>query len=252
MIEDREIGGLNQGNLLKPPTLDQDVSVNRLLHRLPAVERRRFEARAKHVDLLVGSVLSEAGKRTSHVYFPHRGVISLAAEAEPGEIVHLGHVGEEGMVGLHIAANAALSPMHAIVHGQGHAAQVDWLGFATLLKRCPVLRHTLFVYSHGLMAQISQAVVCNTLHPVSNRLARWLLTASDRLHSSTILATQEHVAATLGVLRLSVNQAATEFQDAGLISYSRGKIKIVSRSGLKGRACACYGITDRIFREALQ
>ncbi len=33
---------------------------------------------------------------------------------------------------------------------------------------------------------------------------------------------------------------------------SRGKIKIVSRSGLKSRACACYGITDRIFTEASQ
>ncbi len=102
------------------------------------------------------------------------------------------------------------------------------------------------------MAQISQEVVCNTLHPVSSRLARWLLIASDRRHSHTIEATQEHVATTLGVMRLSVHQAASEFQDAGLISYRRGVIKIESRSGLKARACACYGITDRIFREALE
>ncbi len=236
---------------MKPPTLAQHLSVNRLLQRLPAIERRRFESRARHVDLLVGSVLCEAGKRMSHVYFPHRGVISLAAQAGAGEVVHLGHVGEEGMLGLHVASGASLSPMHAVVHGEGHAAQVDASGFAALLKRCPALRHALFVYSHGLMAQISQAVVCNTLHPVSARLARWLLTASDRLHSHTILATQEQVALTLGVLRLSVNQAATEFQNEGLISYRRGKINIESRPGLKERACACYGITDRIFREAL-
>ena len=236
---------------MKPPSLEQDISVNRLLQRLPAAERRRFEARANHVKLLVGSVLCETGRQMSHVYFPHRGVISLAAEAAPGEIVHLGHVGEEGMLGLHIAAGASLSPMHAVVHGEGHAAQVDASGFSALLRRCPALRHALFVYSHGLMAQISQAVVCNTLHPVSSRLARWLLTASDRLHSHTIVATQEQVAATLGVMRLSVNQAATEFQDAGLISYRRGKIKIESRAGLRACACACYGITDRIFRDAL-
>ncbi len=156
------------------------------------------------------------------------------------------------MLGLPVAIGvASLSPMHAVVHGEGCAAQLDSSGFAALLKRCPMLRRSMFVYSHGLMAQISQTVVCNTLHPVSLRFARWLLTASDRLHSPTIEATQEHVAITLGVLRLSVSHAASEFQEAGLITYRRGNIRIESRAGLKARACACYGITDRIFREAL-
>lgn len=236
---------------MKPPSVKQDVAVNRLLQRLPAVERKRFEARAQHVDLLVGSVLSVAGKRMSHVYFPHRGFISLAAEAGPEEIVHLGLIGEEGMLGLPVAAGASMSLMHAVVHGEGHAAQVEASGFLALLKRCPALQQSLLLYSHRLMAQISQAVVCNTLHPVSARLARWLLTASDRSHSHTIVATQEHVATTLGVLRLSVNQAATEFQDEGLISYRRGVIQIENRAGLRARACACYGINHRNFREAL-
>ncbi len=232
-------------------SVTQDVSANRLLSRLPVAERRRVEARAKSVDLLLGSVLSKAGQRMSHVYFPHRGVISLAAEAEPGVLVHIGLVGEEGMLGLPVAVGASSSPLHAVVHGQGHAARVDSAGFSALLKGCPALRHALFVYSHGLMAQIAQAVVCNTLHPVPSRFARWLLTASDRLHSHTIIATQEHIATTLGVLRLSVNQAASEFQDEGLIAYQRGVIKIRSRAGLKARACVCYEITDKIFRTAL-
>ena len=199
----------------------------------------------------MGSVLCESGKRMTHVYFPHRGFVALAAEAAPGEVVHLGHVGAEGMIGLAVAAGAVMSPMHAVVHGQGHAAQIDASGFAALLARCPALRHSIFVYSHGLMAQIAQMVVCNTLHPVSSRLARWLLTASDRRHSHTVEATQEHVAAALGVMRLAISQAATEFQDAGLISYRRGVIKIESRSGLKARTCACYDITDKIFRQAM-
>jgi len=126
-----------------------------------------------------------------------------------------------------MAAEASLAPMHAVVHGHGHAAQVNQSGFTALLKRCPVLRPRFSFIRTASWRRFSQAVVCNT-------------------------ATPEHVAATLGVLRLSVNQAATEFQDAGLISYSRGKIRIVSRCDLKGRACACYAMTDRIFREALQ
>ena len=237
---------------MKTSSIAQQRSVNRLLQRLPATERRRFELHANHVDLSAGSVLCEAGKRLSHVYFPHQGFIGLAAEAEPHEVVHLGVVGEEGMLGLFVAAGANAAPIHAVVHGEGRAARVDCSQFLTLLTRCPALQQSLLVYSHRLMAQIAQAVVCNTMHSVPSRLARWLLGASDRLRSSTVVATQEHVANTLGVLRLSVNQAATAFQEEGLISYRRGVIKIESRTGLMAKACACYGINDRIFREALQ
>ncbi len=236
---------------VKSPSTAQRLSVNRLLKHLPATERRRFELHASEIDLSHGSVLSEAGKRMSHVYFPHQGFIALAAEANRNEVVHLGVVGEEGMLGLFVAAGANSAPVHAVVHGEGRAAQVDCSQFLTLLKRCPALQQSLLTYSHRLMAQIAQAVVCNTLHPVPSRLARWLLMTSDRLHSNTIVATQEQLARTLGVLRLSINQAATTFQDEGIIRYQRGVIKITSRAGLKAHACACYGIHDRILQEAL-
>ena len=237
---------------MRPRSAPESLAFNRLLQRLPAAERRRFEAQARDVALPSGFVLCEAGKRMSHVYFPHDGYIGLAAEAERREVVHLGVVGEEGMLGLFVAAGANAAPLHAVVHGEGHAARVDASGFAALLERCPSLQQSLLVYSHRLMAQIAQAVVCNTLHPVPSRLARWLLTSSDRLRSSTIIATQEHVASALGVLRLAVNQAAATFQDEGLISYRRGVIEIESRAGLKARACACYAINHRIFKEALE
>ena len=236
---------------MNPPSTTESLALNRLLQRLPAGERRRFEAHARHVSLPSGSVLCEAGKRMSHVYFPHDGYIALAAEAEPDEVVHLGLVGEEGMLGLFVAAGASAAPLRAVVQREGRAAQVDASGFTALLKRCPSLQQSLLAYSHRLMAQIAQAVVCNTLHPVASRLARWLLTASDRLHSHTIVATQDQVAEALGVLRLAVNQTATAFQDEGLISYRRGVIEIETRAGLEARACACYGIHNRIFNEVL-
>ena len=188
----------------------------------------------------------------SHVYFPHEGFIALAAVGEPDEVVHLGVVGEEGMLGLFVAAGAHAAPHHAVVRGEGRAAQVDSSGFSALLERCPTLQRSLVMYSHRLMNQIAQTVVCNTLHPVPSRLARWLLTASDRLQSDTIAVTQEHVATTLGVLRLAVNRAATDLQDEGLISYRRGVVKIESRAGLKAHACVCYRIHDRILKEPLE
>ena len=61
------------------------------------------------------------------------------------------------------------------------------------------------------------------------------LSGDDRLH-----ATQELLAEMLGVQRNSVSIIANAFQQAKLISYSRGMIEIVNPEGLRASACECY------------
>ena len=55
----------------------------------------------------------------------------------------------------------------------------------------------------------------------------------------------------LGVRRPSVSQAAMHLQDAGAITYTRGRVHIESRPLLESLACECYGITSRTFDEAI-
>ena len=224
---------------------------NRLLHRIPAAERRSVEARARDVELPFGTVLCEAGKRIRHVYFPHRGVISLSASSGDGPVVHVAHVSEEGMFGLPLATGEPTSPLHAVAHGDGSAARIDSHAFVVLLAECPALRHALLVYAHALMTQIAQSVICNTLHPVQARLARWLLSTADRLRTDSLWSKQETIAEVLGVLRPAVSKAASELHRLGLIEYARGSITIVDRAGLEEEACSCYGIIRKVVRSAL-
>jgi hypothetical protein len=46
----------------------------------------------------------------------------------------------------------------------------------------------------------------------------------------------------LGVRREGVTEAAGRLQKAGLISYTRGRIKVTDRPGLELRVCECYGV----------
>jgi Mn-dependent DtxR family transcriptional regulator len=52
----------------------------------------------------------------------------------------------------------------------------------------------------------------------------------------------------LGLRRSTVSATAEELQRHGLIDYSRGKIKILDRSGLEEVACECY----RVVKEHLE
>ena len=57
-----------------------------------------------------------------------------------------------------------------------------------------------------------------------------------------MLLTHEKVANLLGVRREGVSEAAMRLQRQALISYSRGRIKVLDRAGMESRACECYQV----------
>ncbi|MBI4259081.1 MAG: winged helix-turn-helix domain-containing protein [Actinobacteria bacterium] len=85
-------------------------------------------------------------------------------------------------------------------------------------------------------------------HGVQERASRWLLQAHDRLRTDEIRLTQEFLAQMLGVRRASVTEVAGRLQDRGLISYRRGRVRIVDREGLEAASCECYGVIRDEYR----
>ena len=65
---------------------------------------------------------------------------------------------------------------------------------------------------------------------------------------------QEFLSHMLGVRRNTVSIEAHAVQQAGLIQYSRGHIKILKRDGLEDCACECYSViraeTDKMMGPA--
>jgi DNA-binding transcriptional regulator YhcF (GntR family) len=59
--------------------------------------------------------------------------------------------------------------------------------------------------------------------------------------------THEFLAAMLGVRRATVSVEANRLQQAGLINYQRGQMRITNREGLEDGVCECYGIINQMF-----
>jgi hypothetical protein len=49
----------------------------------------------------------------------------------------------------------------------------------------------------------------------------------------------------IGVRRNAVSIVAHAFQQAGIVSYSRGHIEIADLDGLRKTCCECYGAVQR-------
>jgi Mn-dependent DtxR family transcriptional regulator len=73
----------------------------------------------------------------------------------------------------------------------------------------------------------------------------------DRVGANQFPLTQEFLAFMLGVRRASVTVAAGILQQAGLISYQRGKISILDREGLEAASCECYAVVRRKYEQLL-
>jgi CRP-like cAMP-binding protein len=218
---------------------------NQLLSLLPARERKRILARCERISLDIKTVLYKENGPITHVYFPLGGMVSLVLNTQDGQTIEVGTIGNEGMVGTPLVLGSEKSHVEAMVQVSGELLRMTAKDFRTEFKRSSALRDVAHRFTQALMNQISQSVVCNRIHPVEERICRWLLMTHDRVGLDDMGLTQQFVSQMLGVRRPSVTVVAGGLRKAGLIRYSRGKVAILNRKGLEAGACECYQIVKR-------
>jgi CRP-like cAMP-binding protein len=224
---------------------------NHLLAALPGSDYARLAPHLEPIAMKLGDVLYEPGVRLRYVYFPTTSIVSLLYVMEDGASAEIAIVGNEGILGISLFMGGDSTPSRAVVQSAGHALRLK----AELLKsefaRFGSTMHLLLRYTQALITQMSQTAVCNRHHSVDQQLCRWLLLSLDRLSSSELTMTQELIANMLGVRREGVTEAAGKLQDAGLISYRRGKITVLDRAALEARSCECYQVVKKEFDRLL-
>ena len=225
-------------------------AANRVLMAIPPREYERLQADLEPVTLKFGQILYNPGKPIQHVYFPVDCLISLLTAVDKRRTLEVGMVGSEGMAGMPFILGMGISGVRAVVQGEGTALRMASAPFRTEFDRNRPLQEALFRYVYALMAQISQTAACNRFHEAEARLARWLLMTRDRLGSDEFLLTHEFLAHMLGLRRVGVTEAASALKRRKLISYARGKIRILDVRGLKASSCSCYQIVKTVFDRA--
>jgi len=143
------------------------------------------------------------------------------------------------------------TPSRAVVQSAGFAYRLPGAIIKQEFNRGGAMQELMLRYTQALLTQMAQTAVCNRHHSVDQQLCRWLLLSLDRLQSNELTMTQELIANMLGVRREGVTEAAGNLQDAGLIRYSRGRIKVLDRTRLEQRVCECYAVVKKEFSRLL-
>jgi CRP-like cAMP-binding protein len=217
-------------------------SGNQLLAALPRRDFERLRPQLETVTLGIKELIYEPNTPIPYIYFPNSGVTSILTTMKNGKAAEVGTVGKEGMLGLPVFLGTDRSSGQSFSQVRGESLRLGADAFRAAIQRSRALVDLLHRYTQALFTQVSQSAACNSLHSIEERCCRWLLMTHERVEAEEFVLTQEFLAIMLGVRRASVAEVAEKLQQAGLIRYRRGQMRIVDRQGLEATACECYGV----------
>ena len=214
---------------------------NRLLSTLSTSDYQQLSPYLEEIRLTPGQIVHKSGEIITEVYFPCSTIFSLVMEMSDGSSSQVSLVGNEGLVGV----SGILSGNHPVTDSvaqiSGTALKIPLEIINSEFLKGEELHSLLLLYIKAYIAHVSHIAVCNSLHNIEQRMARFLLLFQDYLQQETLPLTQKLIASMLGVRRASVTETAIWLQKQQIIQYRRGKITILNRSKLEAISCECYG-----------
>lgn len=221
---------------------------NRLLTDLPASEFERIRPYLEPVQLELKQHLLHVEEPIPYVWFPDDCVTSTVVNTEEGATIEVGMMGWDGMVGLSLLFFEEVSNTTVFVQVPGHATRMRADAFVQHVRDPggPLFRQVQR-YGNAFMAMVAQTAACNNLHSMDERICRWILITHDRVQRDEFPLTHEFLSAMLGVRRATVSVEANRLQQAGLIKYRHGLMRVTNREGLEDGVCECYEIINKLF-----
>ncbi len=188
------------------------------------------------------------GEMPRYAHFMTSGIASILTEMSKGEGVEVGAVSTDGIPEALHMLGPQFGETRCFMQVEGTALRGSFKRVQQEFLQNERIRELILRYVQYEALTTAQIAACNRLHTVEERLARWLLMVSVRIHSADLHLTQEFLSAMLGARRSTVTLAAGTLQRVGLIEYRRGHIRILDREGLEDAACECFAVTQRLLQ----
>lgn len=220
---------------------------NEILATLPPPLFDELRPVLRKVELRRHAVINEQNRPVEAVHFIESGLVSRVTRTQEDGFVEVAMVGRFGFIGVSVVLGTMTALQRAVVQIPGYGLRISAQDLTEVMTREPLIREHLLRYVHTLLNLKGQISLCNAKHGIEQRLARWLLLANERVEGGELPVTHDLLATMLGVRRPGVSEALAGLERAGIVTRSRGTLKIVDLPALKTNACDCYKIINDRF-----
>ena len=231
--------------------IQQSQLQNRLLSRLSSGDFSLLAGSLIAMDGPRAMVISEPDQPIPYILFPETGVISIVVQTPTGQAAEGGLVGREGFVSSAILLGSDRIPHRVEVQIAGHGYRIEVPDFLAAVASSETMRKAFLQFTHSLIVQTAFTAMSNAIHPVEERLARWLLMCHDRSDSDDLNLTHKFMSVMLAVRRASVTTALQTLEGNRFIRAERGYVMIVNRAALEDFAGEAYGAPEAEYRRLL-
>jgi CRP-like cAMP-binding protein len=184
--------------------------------------------------------LALAGGPELQAYFPINAALSLMTTMENGDTCESAMIGREGMVGIEGLFGTLDITTSCVVQFGGLCWRVPAVQLADARRSESDVRDGLDRYATLRLIQTARLAACNRLHPIGQRLARWILMLHDRIEQHHLPLSQQAIAGALGVHRPTIALELQRLHATGAIRYRSRTVTIVDRPHLERITCECY------------
>jgi CRP-like cAMP-binding protein len=153
----------------------------------------------------------------------------------PGDLVNIGAM---------LGTNQVMHTVVAITDGS--AVRIDSVCLRQLCRSHPELQAKVARYLQARLNQTMAFAACHALHSIEQRLASWVLVATDLLNTNEIRVTHLQLAKQLGVQRTSVTAALEALEGQRAIRSRRGRLMVRDRCKIGELACNCLAMPHRL------
>jgi CRP-like cAMP-binding protein len=206
--------------------------VSAVAARMPRTQSASFAAR---------DVLYEPGRPAGQIFFLSSGVVSLANVSSEGGL-EVATAGRGGVAGFEPLFGIQVTTQRCVAVTPGEALRMDASHFMQAFHSDISFRTRILGHVSDRMRESAQLAICNRLHSIEQRLARWFLVVSERGGTNHISVTHDELSQMLGSRRSTVTLTTGVLQSGGMIRYRRGNLDVLDRAGLERVACHCYQI----------
>jgi CRP-like cAMP-binding protein/CheY-like chemotaxis protein len=218
------------------PSPLEPTFANAVLDSLRLSAKIALAASLERVVLRRGEILNVAGRPADYVYFPIEGLISIFAGTTAATRIEVDSVGCDGMTAPGVLLGDGVSTGHTMVLAAGSAWRIPADSLQRLAESDASVRRDLLRQVGVALHRLGDTISYSGRATIVERLARWLLQATDRLGSRRLELTHDVLAEVLGVRRPSVTTSLQTLEGRHLIRSTRRSIVVLDPAGLAGLA----------------
>ncbi len=214
-------------------------SKNHILRNIKPEEWQTLQPHVEYAEFKPGAISDQRGLSEVFIYFVLTGIFALTirVDGQDTAFVLLGH---DNIIDTTVPTDNGLDVVQAVCLTNLTAYALPASVASVLVPALPSLNAGIMTAKLNLFMKMARVTACSQNHNSHQRLASWLLRASDLTENPRLDISHRVLAQLLGIRRPGATVELAKLKASNAIVTGYGWIEIKDRDVLEQHACSCY------------